>query len=170
MSLISAGSFSLDTGQYLKGIDRPFRGGGREYTHSIPTGKLESRKFFLSYFKGPSSQDQQKTLERHLITLKSLWLVKVTLCWFLYSVKSLYAVTSTPYHECTRSHQLRTMNVRSLARGFFGPIAYLHGTELVWPHKVTLQSWCDRVHSRYGFDSIPQSHSKWFLCTLYTVH
>ncbi len=29
-----------------------------------------------------------------------------------YSVKSLYAVTSTPYYESTRSHQLRTMNVR----------------------------------------------------------
>jgi len=28
------------------------------------------------------------------------------------SVKSLYAVTSTPYNECTRLHQLRTMNVR----------------------------------------------------------
>jgi hypothetical protein len=61
------------------------------------------------------------------------------------------------------------MNVRSLARGFFGPIAYIYGTELVWQRKVTLPSWCDHVHSRYGVDSIPQSHSKWFLCTLYTV-
>ncbi len=43
------------------------------------------------------------------------------------------------------------MNVRSLARGFFGPIAYIHGTKLVWPSKETLRSWCDRVHSRYGF-------------------
>ncbi len=40
----------------------------------------------------------------------------------------------------------------------------------VWPRKVTLRSCCDHVHSRYGVDSIPQSHSKWFLCTLYTVH
>ena len=34
------------------------------------------------------------------------------------SVKSLYAVTSTSVqrcNECTRSHQLRTMNVRSLS-------------------------------------------------------
>ncbi len=54
----------------FKGIDRPFRGGGgggREYTHLIPTGKLEARIFFLSYFKEPSSQDQQKTFRRHLI-------------------------------------------------------------------------------------------------------
>ncbi len=88
----------------------------------------------------------------------------------MYSVKSLYAVTSAPYHECTRSHLLRTMNVWSLARGFFGPIAYIHGTELVCLRKVTLRILCDRVQSRYGVDSIPQSHSKWFLCTLYTVH
>ncbi len=32
-----------------------------------------------------------------------------------------------------------------------------------------VRSWCDRVHSWYGVDLIPQSHSKWFLCTLYTV-
>jgi hypothetical protein len=31
------------------------------------------------------------------------------------SVKSLYAIASTPYNECTRLHQLRTMNVRSLS-------------------------------------------------------
>jgi hypothetical protein len=32
-----------------------------------------------------------------------------------------------------------------------------------------VRSWCDRVHSRYGVDLIPQSHSQWFLCTLHTV-
>jgi hypothetical protein len=40
------------------------------YTHSIHTGKLEARMFFLSYFKGPSSQDQQKTFRRRLIIFK----------------------------------------------------------------------------------------------------
>ncbi len=54
----------------FKGIDRPFQGGGREYTHSIPTGKLEARIFFKSYFKGPSSQDQQETFRRRIITFK----------------------------------------------------------------------------------------------------
>jgi hypothetical protein len=55
----------------LKGIDRPFRGGVESIgTHSIPTGKLEARKFFKSYFKGPSSQDQHKTLRRRLIIFK----------------------------------------------------------------------------------------------------
>ena len=50
----------------LKGIDRPFGGGVErvQYTHSIHTDKLEARIFFLSYFKGPSSQDQQKTCRR----------------------------------------------------------------------------------------------------------
>ncbi len=38
----------------IKGVDRPFRGGVEStYTHSIPTGNLEARKFFKSYFKGP---------------------------------------------------------------------------------------------------------------------
>ncbi len=86
----------------LKGIDRPFRGAGQEYTHSIPPGKLEARIFFKSYFKGPSSQDQQKTFRRRLITFKVTLLVKATLCRFLYYVKSLYAVTPTPYNECTQ--------------------------------------------------------------------
>ena len=40
----------------------------------------------------------------------------------------------------------------------------------MWPRKVTLRSWCDCVHSRYGVDSIPQSHSKWFLCTQCTLY
>ncbi len=44
--------------------------GGLEYTYSISTGKLEARKFFISYFKGPSSQDQQKTFRRRLIIFK----------------------------------------------------------------------------------------------------
>ncbi len=55
----------------FKSIDRPFGGGSRrEYTHSIPTGKLEGGIFFLSYFKGPFSQDQQKTFRCRLITCK----------------------------------------------------------------------------------------------------
>ena len=70
----------------------------------------------------------------------------------------MYAVTPTPNNECTE-----------FSKRLFGPIAYIHGTALMWPRKVTLRSWCDRVHSRYGVDSIPQSHFKWFLYTLYTV-
>ncbi len=44
--------------------------GAREYTHSIPTCKLGAWIFFSSYFKGPSSQDQQKTFRRRLMTFK----------------------------------------------------------------------------------------------------
>jgi hypothetical protein len=43
---------------------------GREYTHSISIGKLEARIFLLSNFKGPNSQDQQKTIRCRLITSK----------------------------------------------------------------------------------------------------
>ncbi len=46
----------------VKGIDRPF-GGGVE-------SKLEARKIFLSHFKWPSSQDQQKAIVHRLITSK----------------------------------------------------------------------------------------------------
>jgi hypothetical protein len=45
----------------LKGIDRPFRGG----VESILIRSLLVNwriGYFLSYFKGPSSQDQQKNL------------------------------------------------------------------------------------------------------------
>jgi hypothetical protein len=94
----------------IKGIDRPFRGGVESIFIRSLLVNWRLGKFFISYFKEPSSQDQQKTLRRRLITFK------VTLTGQSHSVKSLYAVTSTPYHECTRSHQLRTMNVRSLAR------------------------------------------------------
>ncbi len=87
--------------------------GGREYTHSIPAVKLEARIFFLSYFKGPSSQDQQKTLRRRLMTFKvtlfgqshfTLIFVfrKVTLRGHINSVPWMYAVTPTPYYECTQ--------------------------------------------------------------------
>jgi len=40
------------------------------YIHSIPAGKLKARIFFLSNFKGPYSQDQQKTFRRRLISFK----------------------------------------------------------------------------------------------------
>ncbi len=84
---------------------------------------------------------------------------KVTLRSHINSVPWMYAVTPTPYNECTEFSK----------RIFWTNCVYIHGTELVWPRKVTLRSWRDRVHSRYGVDSIPQSHSKWFLCTLYTL-
>jgi hypothetical protein len=45
------------------------------------------------------------------------------------SVKSLYVVTSTPYYECTRSHQLRKVSFIQLN------------------HKIF---WTNCVHSFYG--------------------
>ncbi len=91
------------------------------------------------------------------------------------SVPWMLAVTSTPYHEWPRSHQLRTMNVRGHTNSVqwmtgvtatpyhectqfvdpvkplsFRPIAYIHGTELVWPQSFMVRSWCDFVKWPYG--------------------
>jgi hypothetical protein len=41
----------------VKGIDRPFGWGVESILD--PTGKLEALMNFLSYFKGPSSQDKK---------------------------------------------------------------------------------------------------------------
>ncbi len=79
---------------------------------------------FLSFFKGSSSQDQQKTIRRRLITSKVTFtgqshlmliflLRKFTLPNRINSVPWMNGVTPTPYHEWTESHQLRTMNERS---------------------------------------------------------
>jgi hypothetical protein len=53
--------------------------------------------------------------------------------------------------------------------------ACIHGTELLWRRSFMVRSWWDCVKSWYGVDAIwyaagviPQSHSKWFLCTLYS--
>jgi hypothetical protein len=81
------------------------------------------------------------------------------------SVPWMHAVTSTPYHEWTRSHQLRTMNERGhtnsvpwmhavcrLRQATFiqtncvhswygvGVTAFIHGTELMQFGKVALRS------------------------------
>jgi hypothetical protein len=91
------------------------------------------------------------------------------------SVPWMHAVTSTPYHEWTRSHQLRTMNERghtnsvpwmnavtptpyhectqfvdSVKPPLFRPIAYIHGTELVWQRSFMVRSWCNLVKWPYG--------------------
>ena len=52
-----------------EGIDRPFRG---RVERILIRSLLVNWRLgnFLSYFKGPSSQDQQKTLRRRLITFK----------------------------------------------------------------------------------------------------
>ncbi len=53
----------------------------------------------------------------------------------------MYAVTSTSYYECTQLVDSVKSLSFSWTRGwFFGPIAYIHCTELVWPRKVTLRS------------------------------
>jgi hypothetical protein len=53
---------------------------------------------FLSYFKGPSSRDQQKIIRRRLITSK------VTLTGQSH-LMLIFVLASTPYHECTQLAQ-----------------------------------------------------------------
>jgi hypothetical protein len=97
----------------------------------------------------------QRTQEPHGMTLRNH---TNSILWML-------VVTSTLYHEWPRSHQLRTMNERGHTNSvlwmnavtltpyhectqfvdsgkqlLFRPIAYIHGTELVWQH-----SFMDRV-------------------------
>jgi hypothetical protein len=87
------------------------------------------------------------------------------------SVPWMNAVTSSPYHECTHSHQLRAINERShtnsvpwmhavcrlrqvtfisLTKRSFWPTAYIHGTEMVWLHSFMVRSWWDLVKWPYG--------------------
>jgi hypothetical protein len=117
----------------------------------------------LSYFKGPSSRDQQKTIRRRLITYKvtltgqsHLMLIfvlcKVTLPNCINCAPWMNGVTSTPYHECTQLVQkilwLNWMKVTWRSR----QTACIHGTELVWPRSFMVRSWCDCVKSWYGVD------------------
>jgi hypothetical protein len=54
----------------FKGIDRPFGGGVESILIRSVFVNWRLGKFFLSHFKWPSSQDQQKTIVRRLITSK----------------------------------------------------------------------------------------------------
>jgi hypothetical protein len=149
---------------------------------------------FLPYFKGPSSQDQQKTIRRRLITSKVTLtgqshfilifvLRKVTLPNRINSVPWMNAVTPTPYHEWTQLVQktfwLNWMKVTWRSQ----QTACIHGTELVWLRSFIVRSWCDRVHSWYGVEVAACIHGTelmrfdmllvWFrkviLCTQYSV-
>ncbi len=109
-------------------------------------------------------------------TVYTEWLFRIT--------SAACQIASTSYHECTQSHQLRTMNARGPINSVpgtmnvrshtnsvpwmhavcrlrqvtfiqfnqrsFGPIAYIHGTELVWLRSFIVQSWCDLVKWPYG--------------------
>ena len=53
--------------------------------------------------------------------------------------------------------------------------AWMHSTELMWPRKVMVRSWCDCMHSRYKIDAIWYADLVWFrkslhVVSVYTVH
>ena len=85
----------------------------------------------------------------------------MTLCGFLYSVKSLYAITLTPYNECTQLVQkilwFNWMKVTLRSR----QTAYIHCTELVQSRTFIVRSWCNRVEWLYGVNATVH-------CTVYS--
>ncbi len=99
---------------------------------------------------------------------------KVTLRSHINSVPWMYAVTPTPYNECTEFsedflNQLRTFMVRSWCdrvKWLCGVdvTAYIQGTELIRFRKVTLSGFC--VHCK------PTVAFIWriFMFLLYTAH
>ncbi len=95
----------------VKGIDRPFvlRGECRLIRSVITNWMLG--KFFLSHFKGSSSQDQQKTLGCRLITSK------VTLT----GKSHFMLIFLTPFGHFTKLHQLPNVDGCDLMKfgGFF---------------------------------------------------
>ncbi len=125
-------------------------GRGRDFSRLIRSVLIHWRLdwFFLSHCKGPSSQDQQKTIERRLITSKVTLtgrshfmlifvLRKVTLPNRINYVSWMNAVTSTPYHECTQLvHKILCLN-------------WIKVNKL---HSFMVRSWCDLVKSWYGVD------------------
>jgi len=62
----------------------------------------------------------------------------------------MYAITPTPYNECTQLVQkilwFNWMKVTLRSR----QTAYIHCTELVWPRTFIVRSWCNRVEWLYG--------------------
>ena len=92
---------------------------------SVSPPSNQRRGDTLSCGWGANSDDWRKSLARCLLcatykrNTKSANQMNFTVHCTVYSridsVKSLYAVTSTPYNECKQLHQLRTMNVRSLS-------------------------------------------------------
>jgi hypothetical protein len=83
---------------------------------------------------------------------------KATLPNRINSVPWMNAVTPTPYHECTEWVWIKVA-LRSRQT------ACIHGTELVWPHSLTVRSWCDHGHSWFGVDVTASIHGTelvWF--------
>ncbi len=155
----------LEADAILKALTDHLVGGSRIESRLIRSVLVNWRleKFFLSHFKGPSSQDQQKTFGRRLMTFKVTLsgqshcmllfiLRKVTLPNRINSVPWMNTVTPTPYYECTQLAQqilwLNWMKVTWRSR----QTAYIHGTELVWRRSFMVRSLCDCVKSWYGVD------------------
>ncbi len=83
----------------IQGIARPFRGRVKTIVYRLISFVLVNWRLIWFFILFSKAKDQQKTIRRLLInySIRSLWLVKVTLCWFFYSVSQITSIT--PYHE-----------------------------------------------------------------------
>jgi hypothetical protein len=99
--------------------------------------------------------------------MQSHQLRTMTLRGHINSVECMHAVTRvtpTPHHKCSQFVDSVKSLSFSLTRGFFGPIAYIHGTDLVWPRAFMIRRWCDLVKWPYGVQKSASSdfdQSKW---------
>ena len=126
----------------IKGIDRPFRRGVKSSLIRSLFINWRLGNFFSSLFKGILSQDQQKTNRRRLIIskvtlsgqshfMRIFVLRKVTLRGYINSVQWMYAITPTPYNECTQLVQkILWFNWMKVTLRSW-QTAYIHCTELV---------------------------------------
>jgi hypothetical protein len=58
------------------------------------------------------------------------------------SVPWMNEIAPTPYYEWPQFVDSVKSLSFSLTSGFFGPITFIHGTELVWPRSFLARSWC----------------------------
>ncbi len=95
--------------------------------------KHKSAKWILLYSVQCTQKPHSDFAESNQPHTKSHQLRTITLRGHN-SVPWMNAATQTPYHECSTQFvdSVKSLSI-SLTRGFFRPIAYIHGTELVWP-------------------------------------
>ncbi len=105
---------------------------------------------------GSPNSDDRKSLALCLLwillcsTQCTPQLPTITWCGHINSVKSLYVVTPTLYHECTQLVQkilwLNWIEVTWRSQ----QTAYIHSMELEWLCTFMVWSWCDHVKHLYG--------------------
>jgi hypothetical protein len=98
----------------------------------------KSAKWILLYSVLCTQKPRSLTMLNHTSHIPNFHQLRtMTLRGHIDSVPWLYDITSTPYHEWTHSHQLRTMNSHSLLT----PSSHFHSLNqmIFWPNCVQRQ-------------------------------